>query len=89
MKLVDGLSRLFETTGVPAEQEQEMLKRLERRTQELQTAHARLRDPDCDDFLEFPDFRSQSPSPRRSPRLRSRRGRSLCLSRCKQRPREA
>ena len=55
MKLADGLSRLFETTGVPAEQEQEMLKRLERRTQELQTAHARLRDPDCDDFLEFPE----------------------------------
>ena len=55
MKLADGLSRLFETTGVPAEQEQEMLKRLERRTQELWTAHARLCDPDCDDFLEFPE----------------------------------
>ena len=55
MKLADGLSRLFETTSVPVAQEREMLRRLEQRTKELETAHARLRDPDCDDFLEFPE----------------------------------
>ena len=43
MKLADGLSRLFETTDVPAAQEREMLRRLEQRTKELETAHARLR----------------------------------------------
>ena len=32
-----------------------MLRRLEQRTKELETAHARLRDPDCEDFLEFPE----------------------------------
>ena len=74
MKLADGLSRLFETTGIPAEQEKEMLKRLERRTQELQTAHARLRDPDCDDFLEFPE---PEPEPKKVTAAEVARGQEL------------
>ena len=64
------MSRLFETTSVPVAQEREMLRRLEQRTKELETAHARLRDPDCDDFLEFPE---PEPEPKKvsAPKARS------------------
>ncbi|CAE7576221.1 unnamed protein product [Symbiodinium microadriaticum] len=74
MRLADGLSRLYDTTSVPQEQEKKMLERLEERTRELATAHARLKDPDCDDFLEFPE---PDPSPKAASKEEVARGEAL------------
>ena len=74
MRLADGLSRLFDTTSLPQDQEKKMLERLEERTREsreLATAHARLKDPDCDDFLEFPE---PNPSPKAASKEEVARG---------------